>query len=387
MPFLLLAFKNLLRHRTRSFLTLVGIAASIAVLFSIISFNRGFERGLARELERTGIHFMVVPSGCPHEVASLVLHGAVIPKFLDAEIAPKIMEVQGISLISPILVSQLPNPGKNRIDIAYGMEMSHISMLKPGWKIEGDIPKSDNEIIVGSEVAGHDKIKIGDTVEYAYGKKTFRVTGILQKTGSQDDAFVYIPINALQELLGKQGMVTALGIRVADPERLSLITEKLSGGVPGIQIVTINQVMNSISSLASSAKVLSLSIAFIAVIISMVGVMNSILMAIFERTQEIGMMRAIGASRSDIFKIAIKETVLLTTLGGFAGIIASVLGSGVIEVLVRKFMPYVPSGRMIAFEPWLAGLCVVFSIIAGIAAGVYPAWKASKVNPVEAIRG
>jgi putative ABC transport system permease protein len=386
MPFLVLAFKNLLRHRIRSLLTLIGIAASIAVLFSIISFNRGFERGLARELERTGIHFMVVPSGCPHEVASLVLHGAVIPKFLDAEIASKIREVEGIALISPILVSQLPNPVKNRLDIAYGMEMSHISMLKPSWKIEGDIPESDYEIIAGSEVAGHDNIRIGDSVEYT-GEKTFRVSGILERTGSHDDAFIYMPIKALQELLGKHERVTALGVRVSEPGRLSVVTEKLAGEVPGIQIVTIGQVMTSISNLASSAKILSLSIALIAVLISTVGVMNSILMAIFERTQEIGMMRAIGASRFDIFRITIKETVLLTTLGGFAGIIASVIGSGMIEGLVRKFMPYVPSGKMIAVEPWLAGLCIAFSIIVGILSGIYPAWKASKVNPIEAIRG
>lgn len=387
MAFLKLAFKNVIRHRIRSFLTIVGIATSVAVLFSIISFNRGFEKGLSRELERTGIHFMIVPSGCPHEVASLVLHGAVIPKFLDAGVAEKVMEIKGIELVSPILVFQFPNPEKNRIDLIYGMEMSHVIKLKPSWKIKGEIPKTDEEIIIGSEIAGHDNIKIGDAVYYSKAKKRFKVSGILEKTGSQDDAFIYMPIKAAQEILQKPSGVTALGVKVSNAEDINIVTENLSMKIPAIQVVTMGQVMNSLSSLASSAKILSLSIAAIAILISAVGVMNSILMAVFERTHEIGMMRAIGASRFDIFKIIINETSIMTSTGGIAGIIFSVIGSGIIEGLVRKFMPYVPSGDMIDFEPWLAVLCILFSLCIGIFSGIYPAYKASKITPVEAIKG
>ncbi len=387
MPFLRLAFKNILRHRIRSFLTLVGIATSVAVLFSIISFNRGFEKGLTKELERTGIHFMVVPSGCPHEVASLVLHGAVIPKFLDVTAMEKIREIKEIELISPILVFQLPNPEKRRVDLIYGMEMSHITKLKPLWTVNGEIPATDDSVIIGSEIAGHDNIKVGDTIYYSKEKKSFKVAGILKKTGSQDDAFIYMPIKAAQEVLKKTDGVTAIGVKVANPEAINAVTEDLSMKIPGIQIVTMGQVMSSLSSLASSAKVLSLSIAAIAILISAVGVMNSILMAIFERTQEIGMMRSIGASRFDIFRIIIKETTLLTASGGVVGIILSTIGSGIIEGFVRKFMPYVPSGKMIDFEPWLAGLCIAFSLFIGILSGIYPAWKAAKINPIEAIKG
>lgn len=385
MKFLQLSYKNLLRHKTRSFLTLIGIGASIAVLFSIISFNRGFERGLERELERTGLHFMVVPSGCPHEVASLVLHGAVIPKFLHTDVADKIKSIEEITLVSPILVTQIPNPEKNRIDLVYGMEMKDLSKLKPEWNIEGNISSSDDEILMGEEVANHNKIKIGGS--YSYGSKIFKVVGIIKKTGSQDDAFIYIPIKTLQKMINKEGMVTALGVKVSNPQKVNIVTEKLSKEIPGIQIVTMSQVMNSISSLASSAKVLSLSIAIIAIIISSVGVMNSILMAIFERREEIGMMRAIGAGRADIFRIIIMETIILTTVGGLSGLLVSLIGSGMIEAFVKRFMPYVPSGKMIVFEPNIALLCIVFSVIVGIISGLYPAYRASRVSPIEAIKG
>ena len=238
---------------------------------------------------------------------------------------------------------------------------------------------------MGAEVAAHDGVKVGDRVRY--GDRDFTVSGIIEKTGSQDDAFVYMPVTALQGLLEKKGSLTAAGVKVLEPERLEEITGELAATLPGIQIVTMNEVMRSLASLANSAKVLSLSIAVIAVLISAVGVMNAILMAIFERTREIGMMRAVGASRTDVFRIILKETLLLTTAGGACGILLSTLASGMIEGFVRGIMPYVPSGKMIHFDPILAGGCLAFTLILGMAAGGYPSWKASTIHPIEAIKG
>ncbi len=387
MVFLKLALKNLKRHRTRSLLALFGIATSVAVLFSILSFNKGFEKGLAKELERTGVHFMVVPSGCAHEVASLVLHGAIIPQFLDITVMDKIAAMDGIEFASPILVAQLPNPQKGSVDLIYGIEMSKIAQLKPHWEIDGSAAENDHEIILGSEVAVHMRVKPGDMLSYPNVNATFKVAGVLKKTGSQDDAFIYMPVKTAQMIFKKPSGATAIGVKVKDPISLAMITESLSEKVPGIQIVTMNQVMNSISSLAASAKVLSLSIAIIAIIVSAVGVMNAMLMAVFERTQEIGMMRAIGASRFDIFRIILKEGMLLTISGGLAGIIISVAGNDIIEIFVRKVMPYVPSGDMTRFDAGIAGASLVFALLVGILSGLYPAWKASKVSPIEAIKG
>ena len=131
--YLKLAVKNLLRHRIRSALTMLGIAASVGVLFSVLSFNNGFNKGLAEELERTGLHFMVVPSGCAHEVAALVLHGAVIPKFLDTGVMQHLQETGGIAMATPILVAQQPNPEHERIDLIYGVDMEVLSAIKPSW--------------------------------------------------------------------------------------------------------------------------------------------------------------------------------------------------------------------------------------------------------------
>ncbi len=387
MPFLRLAFKSIFRYKTRTIFALLGIAVSVALVFSIISLNKGFDRGLSRELDATGLHFMIVSSGCPHEVASMVLHGAVVPKFISMEIIDKLREFDGIELISPVIVTQLPNKDKGRIDLIYGMDMQHIFKLKPFWIIKGGTPSNDGEVIVGFEIAAHDNLKVGDVIKYPDFKKTFRVVGILEKTGGQDDAYIYMPLNALQGILDRPKEITAVGVKLIQPERLNAIQEDISAKIPGIQIVTIGQVLNSLANLAASARALSLSIALIAVIVSSFGVMNLILMAVFERTQEIGMMRAIGASKFDIYKIIMGETIIVTTAGGAAGILLTVATAGIIETLVRMFLPYVPSGKMLLFEPLPAFYCLIFALVIGILAGGYPAWKASKISPIEAIRG
>ncbi len=384
--YLKLAGKNLLRHRTRSVLTMLGIAASVGVLFSVLSFNKGFTEGLAVELERTGLHFMVVPSGCAHEVAALVLHGAVIPKFLDTEVMEHVTATAGIDLATPILVAQLPDQKRGKIDLIYGVDMSVLSAIKPGWEITGKIPEQDNEILLGYEVAQHEKLQPGDQFSSG-GGTTLLVAGIVGLTGSQDDAFVYLPIKTAQKLLDQPAAATAIGVKVTDPTRMVDITDALTDAVPGIQIVTMGEVMNSISNLAASARALSLAIVLIAILISAVGVMNSILMAVFERTQEIGMMRAVGASRWDIFRIILEETTILSLSGGLVGILISILGSRVIEAFVRSVMPFVPSGNLISFDPGVAAGSVLFIFIIGLCSGIYPALKASKINPVEAIKG
>ncbi|MDG5469783.1 FtsX-like permease family protein [Deltaproteobacteria bacterium IMCC39524] len=384
--YLKLAGKNLLRHRTRSVLTMLGIAASVGVLFSVLSFNKGFTEGLAVELERTGLHFMVVPSGCAHEVAALVLHGAVIPKFLDTKVMAHVTTTAGIDLATPILVAQLPDPQRGKIDLIYGVDMSVLSAIKPGWEITGKIPQQDNEILLGYEVAQHEKLQPGDQFSSGGGVNLL-ISGIVGLTGSQDDAFIYLPIKTAQKLLDQPAAATAIGVKVTDPTRMVEITDALTAAVPGIQIVTMGEVMNSISNLAASARALSLAIVLIAILISAVGVMNSILMAVFERTQEIGMMRAVGASRWDIFRIILEETTILSLSGGLVGILISILGSRMIEAFVRSVMPFVPSGNLISFDPVVAAGSVLFIFIIGLCAGIYPALKASKINPVEAIKG
>jgi putative ABC transport system permease protein len=227
------------------------------VLFAVLSFNQGFNKGLARELDRTGLHFMIVPSGCAHEVAALVLHGSVIPKFLDTGVMAHVTAAEGIELATPILVAQLPDQQRNRVDLIYGVDMPVLRAIKPGWDISGRIPEHPHEMLLGFEVAQHENLKPGDRFSSPAPGVDLVVAGIVGLTGSQDDAFVYLPIETAQFLLDSPNAATAIGVKVNDPARIGAITSDLTSVVPGIQIVTMGEVMNSISNLAASARALS----------------------------------------------------------------------------------------------------------------------------------
>jgi putative ABC transport system permease protein len=147
-----------------------------------------------------------------------------------------------------------------------------------------------------------------------------------------------------------------------------------------------NQVLGTAQTLMNSAKGMINTIVAIAVVISALGVMNSILMSVFERTREIGMMKAVGASETDVFVLVWLESIMLTLLGGAIGIGVAVLGGKFIETLVRNMLPFAPAGSLMSFDGYLVLVSMLAALSMGLLAGAYPALRASTLSPMEAIR-
>lgn len=410
MVILKLAYKNILRHKRRSLLTAAGIAVSIALLFFILSITKNFEKRMGKELQRIGIDFLVVPVGCPHEVASLLFHGKFVPVFLDQAIVEEIKKSPGIEIASPVIVAQIPDPEKKRKILLYGYESEFIKKIKPDWRIKGEMPAGWealrlNKILVGSDIAKEEGLKIGDTI--SYGGWTFLVSGILERTFSKDDAFIYAEIRTAQEVAIKvtgltvievddptctlkhritNDPISAVTVKVKDTASFMEVKSDLTKRIPNIKIVTASDAVKSVSTIAASAKTLSLSIVIVALMVGAAGIINSMLITVYEQTQEIGMMRAIGALKADIFRMNIYESLIITGAGAIAGIILAVTGASLIEEIIGRLIPFVYGKGLIAFDPLLAVVCFLLSLILGICAGLYPAWKASRVSPVEAIK-
>ena len=385
MNFFSLATKNLLRRRGRTILTIFGVAIAIAVLFSLLSFNSGYEKQLNGEIDSLGIHILAVPKGCPYEAAALIMHGGVIPKYLSNSDVDEVKKIDGIEVASPMLLQQFFKDGKPHI--VYGIKIDDMLTLKPWWKVEGRFfsQAEDNAMVVGRSLAEEENLNVGDIIPFGPDKIPFTIVGILERTGTQDDQFHFLPLEVMQRIFDKPDQITTIAIKVKDISRISQISGQLEK-IPDVQVVTMTQIMGTIMSLVGSAQILIMSVIIIAIIISAVGIINTLLMSVNERTREFGMMKAIGASSMDIGKLVLLETLLITITGGIIGLLVSILGSSLIEAFVKGVIPYTPVGKLMTIEPRLIVLCLLFSIVTGFVCGLYPAIKSSRSTPMEAIR-
>jgi len=211
-----------------------------------------------------------------------------------------------------------------------------------------------------------------------------KVVGILERTGSQDDGTIFVPLKTLQRIAGTD-KITTIGIKVGRDADMAELENKLYQ-LPDVQVVSFSQVKQTILRLISTARLLMLSIAVVAVLIAMVGVVNTVLMSVLERRQEIGILKAMGAMPGDIFRLVLTETVILCGVGGIAGVALAEGFAHATDVLVRRILPYAPSGGLVTIDWSLALLTLAAILLIGPVSGLYPAWKAGRIRPLEAIR-
>jgi putative ABC transport system permease protein len=386
-----IAYKNLKRKRIRSILTIGGVAVAVAVLVSLLGFDRGYRQSLTSNIDKMGYQLLVTAKGCPYEAATMMLKGGGGLRYMEQNVYEKISSDTRIDKITPQLVATEYDPnrgdGQGGFALYMGITDSYLT-LKPWTKFKSGgwfSSETSDEAIFGYEAAEFEQRLVGDKIFIPNLNKILTVVGIFERTGTQDDGTIFLPLKTTQAIFSLPNKLTGIGIKLKNLGDIADFEESLYNE-PSIQVVSMSQVRGTILNLVSSAKVLANSIAVIAIFIAVIGVVNTILMSVFERTREIGVMKAIGASQLDIFKLIWTETILVCTFGGVLGSILAFLGSSVVERIIKGILPYAPSGQLVLIKPSLLLAAFLGAIILGVVSGIYPAWRASSMRPVEAIR-
>ena len=385
------AYKNLLRKRTRSILTVLGIALAGWVLVSLFGFNKGYETSLNRDIDNLGFQMLVVAKGCPYEAATLMLKGGTGLKYMKQEIADQIAREPEVDGVTPMLMQVVFDPNKGEsggFAVYQGVDPKTYPKMKSFLKFkEGNwfsAPEAA-ETVFGYEAAELEQREVGDMYLIPEKNIEVKVVGILERTGTQDDGTVFLPIGTVQKVFGVRDELTGIGIKVRKDADIAKFEARMYN-LPDVQVVSLTQVKNTIMTLVSTARVMVLSIALIAILIAMMGVVNTILMSVMERRQEIGILKSMGAMASDIFKLVWLETLILCLTGGLVGTGMALVTAKVTDILVRKLLPYAPSGSLVKIEPGLVLATLGIVTLVGLASGIYPSWKAGRVRPLESIR-
>jgi len=386
-----IAYKNLLRKKVRTLLTLVGILLSTWVLVSLFGFNRGYEAALNRDIDNMGYQLMVMAKGCPYEAATLMLQGGKGLRYMDQSMVNDVTRQPGVDRVTPILMQAFFDPNKGEsggIAGFYGVDAASYPAMKPflrfkkgGWFHDN----AANEVVMGYEAAELEQREVGDLTMVPEKNVQLKVVGILERTGSQDDGTTYVPLKTLQRI-AQTDQITTIGIKVkkdADLDKLENTLYQLKD----VQVVSFSQVKQTVMKLIATARVMVLSIAIVAVLIAMVGVVNTVLMSVLERKQEIGILKTMGAMPGDVFRLVWTETLILCSLGGLAGIGFALAFARVTDLLARSILPYAPSGGLVAIDLRLSLLTLAIIVSVGLLSGLYPAWKAGRIRPLESIRG
>ena len=409
--YVVLATKNLRRRPVRTALTVAGVALAVTVAVSLGGFMLGYRGAIDKSINMLGYQVMIMAKGCPYEAATMMLKGGTGLLYLPGDIYQQVKNDPDIESITPIFVgvaqkqaSSIRDEGStSTFTIVSGIDVPSFLVMKPWLALKKGpgyangrwfTPGSRDEVVLGFEAAEYEQRKVGDSFYTSItpaGKPNpvmhqFKVVGVLERTGTQDDGTVFLPIDVTREYFNRPTQLTILGIKLKEFSSFKMREfETRWLKLPEVQVVGLQQVKNTLVNLVATAQTMIAAVAAIAVIVALIGVINTILMSVYERTSEIGIMKALGARRDSIFQLIWLETLMICLVGALVGSAMAVVGAGLVEKAIKGMADLGVSGSIVQITPAIVGYAILGAVVLGFFGGLYPAWRAASMRPVEAI--
>lgn len=384
-------------QKLRSWLTVLGIVVGIATIIILIGLVQGLKDDITEELQGFGANTIVIS---PRSVTTAAPSSFMPSKGkLYMKDYERIKRLGSIEYISPIITGRTyANYRDEELTISvYGAYPELFDQTPESTELESGRKLTDADrksAVIGYNIAHDlfdDEVQVSSKLDI--GGETFTVVGVMDKTGSSftsfDDA-VFIPFDEAEILFQDnlaEDEISAIRLSVVegeDPEETAeeietilLSAHRVSEDEKDFTVITSAFINQQLESITGILTIFMGAIAGIALVVGGVGISNTMFMSILERTKEIGTIKALGATPSEIERLFLVESSLIGLIGGFAGLaIAFVL---IILIDASGVTPAV-------FVPWVAGGALAFSVIIGIIAGVFPARQGAHLDPIDALR-
>ncbi|MFZ5522817.1 MAG: ABC transporter permease [Pseudomonadota bacterium] len=388
-----LTTSSFLSYRMRSFLTGLGIAIGITAVILLTSIGEGLHQFVLAEFSQFGTNIITIqPGKTQTQGGNIGVIGSVRPLSLDD--ADALRHLPYVEHVNPSLMgnAELRANGKTRRTTVFGEGRDFAKAFTMKVQSGSFWPDEDNEqaralVVLGAKV--RQELFAGENPLGSFlriGGQRYRVIGVMEPKGQVlgldlDDA-VFIPAARAMELLNRPGLIEMqVSYRPSADvnEVIRAITARLKDkhGSEDFTIISQEQALEVLSSVLDVITFAVGALGGISLLVGAVGILTIMTMAVTERTSEIGLLRALGAQQRQVLTLFLGEAMLLSALGGFAGL---VLGVGIAQGLHLLF-PALP-----VHTPWLFALLAELSAVSiGLAAGVTPAMRAARLDPVEAL--
>ncbi len=399
-----LGFKNLRRRKLRSWLTMVGIFISIATIFILVSISLGFQGAIEEQFRMLGTDkFFIMAKGGAGQPGS---GGAVSLTINDADAIENVGGIKAVSYFGMangeiefnkkkryLPVAGMPTDAKNAKSLTLIFEAMNLKPDEGKMLQTGDT----NKIMLGYDFKYNkvfDKpVRAGDLI-FINGNE-FKVKAIMSKIGNpSDDKNIYLPFTEYQRVFSTGDKVETIWIQTdsgSDLADVAARTEKRLRSFRGVtektqdfMILTPEELLNSFKTILNIVLIFLLGVAAISLVVGGIGIANTMYTSVLERYKEIGVMKAVGAKNSDIWLIFLIESGLLGLVGGIIGVL---IGMGVSKAIEYIAINQVGTNLLrAAFPLYLIIGCLAFAFLIGAVSGTFPAWQASQIKPVRALR-
>ena len=386
--------KDITQRKKRVLYAAMGVVIGTMTVVGILTIASAGEAKIYRQLEQYGPNLTIIPaiSNLDMKLGNLSMGTLTVGEnYISQDKLPKIRQIADDKIrealkitdegdIATIAPKLFENTKVNGISlVVVGIDPAQEKIVKSWWEVgKGDYLNGSDQALVGAIAADILKLDIGKAIDLNESK--VKVTGILKETGAADDYQIFVPLATVQKAFNKEGVISSIDIRaLCNACPVEMIADSINTNIPGVRGIAVKQIAQAEMGLVEKMNSLMFALAGITLIVGLFGVVNTMMSSVHERIKDIGIMRAVGASRKQVIRIFIYEAVLIGIIGGIAGFF---LGTA----LAYLIGPLVFEGAAVYLVPLYFPVALAVSIFVAVAAAVYPAIKASEIRVADSFR-